>query len=57
MAQYYILVGALSSAVAQLQQARSQSTDFYQQSTLDVKIRALRERLERDTLLLERFKS
>ena len=57
MAQYYILVGALPSAVAQLQQARSQSTDFYQQSTLDVKIRALRERLERDTLLLERFKS
>lgn len=57
MAQYYILVGALPSAVDQLQQARSQSTDFYQQSTLDVQIRDLRERLERDRLLLERFKS
>lgn len=57
MAQYYILVGALPSAVDQLQQARDQSTDFYQQSTLDVQIRDLRERLERDRLLLERFKS
>lgn len=57
MAQYYILVGALPSAVDQLQQARSQSTDFYQQSTLDVQIRELRERLERDRMLLERFKS
>ena len=56
MAQYYILVGALSSAVDQLQQARSLSTDFYQQSKLDVQIRDLRERLERDRLLLERFK-
>lgn len=57
MAQYYILIGALPSAVEQLQQARNQSTDFYQQSTLDVQIRELRERLERDRLLLERFKS
>lgn len=57
MAQYYILVGALPSAVDQLQQARNQSTDFYQQSTLDVQIRDLRERLERDRLLLERFRS
>lgn len=57
MAQYYILVGALPSAVDQLQQAREQSDDFYQQSTLDVQIRDLRERLERDRLLLERFKS
>ena len=56
MAQYYLLVGALPSAVAQLQQARSLSTDFYQQSTLDVQIRELRERLERERLLLERFK-
>lgn len=57
MAQYYILIGALPSAVDQLQQARDQSEDFYQQSTLDVQIRDLRERLERDRLLLERFKS
>lgn len=56
MAQYYILVGALPSAVAQLQQAREQSTDFYQQSALDVQIRELRERLDRERLLLERFK-
>ncbi|WP_269901392.1 beta-barrel assembly-enhancing protease [Paenalcaligenes faecalis] len=57
MADYYILVGALPSAVSQLQQARNQSTDFYEQSTLDVQIRDLREQLERDRLLLERFKS
>lgn len=57
MAKYYILVGALPSAVDQLQQARDQSKDFYQQSALDVQIRDLREQLERDRLLLERFKS
>ena len=57
MAQYYVLVGAVSSAVNQLQQARDLSTDFYEQSTLDTRIRELREQLERDRLLLERFKS
>lgn len=57
MAKYYVLIGALPSAVDQLQQARDQSDDFYQQSTLDVQIRDLREQLERDRLLLERFKS
>lgn len=56
MAEYYVQVGALSSAVDQLQQARARSSDFYEQSTIDVKIRDLRERLERDRLLLERFK-
>lgn len=56
MADYYVRIGALSSAVDQLQQARSRSTDFHEQSTIDVKIRDLRERLERDRLLLERFK-
>lgn len=56
MANYYLLVGALPSAVSQLQQARDQSTDFYVQSALDVQIRDLREQLERDRLLLERFK-
>lgn len=56
MADYYLRIGALSSAVDQLQQARSRSNDFYEQSTIDVKIRDLRERLERDRLLLERFK-
>lgn len=57
MAQYYILVGAIPSAVSQLQQARGLSQDFYQQSTLDVQIRDLREQLERDRVLLERFRS
>lgn len=57
MAQYYILVGALSSAVNQLQQARALSTDFYEQSTLDMRIRELREQLEQDRLLLERFRA
>lgn len=57
MAQYYVLVGAIPSAVAQLQQARNLSQDFYEQSTLDVQIRELRERLERDRVLLERFRS
>lgn len=56
MAQYYLLVGALPSSVEQLQQARALSTDFYQQSTLDVQIRELRERLDRERMLLERFK-
>ncbi len=56
MAQYYVLVGALSSAVDQLQQARNLSSDFYQQSALDLRIRELREQLERDRLLLERFR-
>lgn len=57
MADYYVLVGALPTAVEQLQQARSRSTDFYEQSQLDVQIRNLRERLESERLLLERFKS
>ena len=57
MADYYVLVGALPTAVEQLQQARSRSTDFYEQSQLDVQIRTLRERLESERLLLERFRS
>lgn len=57
MADYYVLVGALPTAVEQLQQARTRSTDFYEQSQLDVKIRSLRERLESERLLLERFRS
>lgn len=57
MANYYTLVGALPAAVEQLQQARNQSKDFYEQSQLDVQIRELRERVETERLLLERFKS
>lgn len=56
MATYYELTGALPAAVEQLQQARAMSRDFYEQSELDVRIRQLRERLESDRALLERFK-
>lgn len=57
MATFYELTGALPAAVEQLQQARAMSRDFYEQSELDVRIRQLRERLESDRALLERFKS
>jgi len=57
MATYYELTGALPAAVEQLQQARAMSTDFYEQSELDVRIRQLKERLESDRQLLERFKN
>ncbi|PLC51919.1 peptidase [Pollutimonas subterranea] len=57
MAAYYDLTGALPTAVEQLQQARSMTTDFYVQSELDVQIRTLKERLKADRALLERFKS
>lgn len=57
MATFYELTGALPAAVEQLQQARAMSRDFYEQSELDVRIRQLRERLESDRELLERFKS
>lgn len=57
MATFYELTGALPAAVEQLQQARTMSRDFYEQSELDVRIRELRERLESDRALLERFKN
>lgn len=57
MATFYELTGALPAAVEQLQQARAMSSDFYEQSELDVRIRQMRERLESDRALLERFKS
>lgn len=57
MASFYELTGALPSAVAQLEQARGMSKDFYVQSELDVQIRTLKERLASDRQLLERFKS
>ena len=56
MATYYELTGALPAAVEQLRQARAMSSDFYEQSELDVRIRQMRERLESDRALLERFK-
>ncbi len=57
MASYYEMVGALPTAVEQLRQARAMSKDFYVQSELDVQIRTLKEQLEADRQLLERFKS
>ncbi len=57
MAEYYQLVGALPTAVEQLQQARNLTTDFYQQSELDTQIRQLRERVDNERVLLERFRS
>jgi len=57
MASYYEQLGALSASVAQLQQARILSQDFYLQSQLDVQIRALTAKIAEDRRLLERFKS
>ena len=57
MAAYYEQVGALPAAVAQLQQARSLSQDFYVQSQIDVQIRTLSAKIAEDRRLLERFKS
>lgn len=57
MAKYYELIGALPTAVDQLEQARGLSKDFYVQSQLDVQIRTLKDRLKSDRELLERFKS
>ncbi|XOT98630.1 peptidase, partial [Alcaligenes pakistanensis] len=48
---------ALPTAVEQLQQARNLTQDFYQQSELDTQIRQLRERVESERVLLERFRS
>lgn len=56
MADFYELTGALAAAVEQLQQARGMTRDFYEQSQLDVRIRQLRDRLESDRSLLERFR-
>ncbi|MFA7437116.1 M48 family metalloprotease [Castellaniella sp.] len=56
MATYYELRGAVSTAVEHLQQARDHSRDFYAQSRIDVRIRALRERLDTQRTLLAPFK-
>jgi len=55
MANYYEKIGALPSAVEQLRQARAISSDFYVQSEIDTRIRALRQRLETERALLRRF--
>jgi len=55
MADYYVEVGAVPTAVEQLTQARQLSKDFYIQSQLDVQIRQLRDKLRTNRELLERF--
>jgi len=55
MADYYVLTGAYPAAMAQLQQAREMSDDFHAKSKLDVRIRALRERMAQEQEVLERF--
>ncbi|WP_369825988.1 M48 family metalloprotease [Achromobacter sp. HZ34] len=57
MARYYIAVGALPAAEAQLRQARDISRDFYEQSQIDVQIKEVRDSLEEQRRLLQRFKS
>jgi len=57
MADFYVKTGALPSAVSQLQQARSLSTDFYEQSQLDVRIQEVKDRMADERELLERFRS
>lgn len=56
MARYYELMGALPAAVTQLQQARTLSTDFYEQSQIDVDVRQLSQKLVDNRRQLEKFK-
>ncbi|MGB6007458.1 M48 family metalloprotease [Castellaniella sp.] len=56
MASYFEQTGALPTAMEHLQQARRLSRDFYEQSRLDMRIRALRDRLENQRALLEPYK-
>lgn len=56
MARYYSSIGALPAAESQLQQARKMSKDFYEQSQIDVQVREIRDRIEAQRQLLERFK-
>ncbi|MGN6578613.1 MAG: M48 family metalloprotease [Bordetella sp.] len=56
MARYYLATGAYAAAAYQLQQARSLSTDFYEQSELDAQLHDVRMRLQDERNLLEKFK-
>jgi len=56
MAMHYEKIGALPTAVEQLRQARLMSQDFYVQSELDMQIRTLRQRLQTERALLDRFR-
>src|SRR5690606_33480997 len=53
MAEYYVLTGALPAALAQLQQARSASQDFYEKSVLDARITDVQRRVAEDKALME----
>ena len=55
MADYFILTGALPSAMAQLQQAREMTDNFHEQSRIDAEITSLRGRMEQERVLLEKF--
>jgi predicted Zn-dependent protease len=56
-ARYYVMTGAYAAAESQLQQARNMSTDFYEQSQIDVQIKEVKDKLAEERQLLERFKS
>lgn len=56
MARFYVLTGAYAAAESQLQQARSLSKDFYEQSQIDVQVREVKEKMADERALLERFK-
>lgn len=57
LARFYLMTGAFAAAESQLQQARGLSTDFYEQSQIDVQIKEVKDKLAEERQLLERFKS
>jgi predicted Zn-dependent protease len=57
MATFYQFTGALAAAMSQLQQARTLSSDFYEQSLIDVRVQKIRQMMSDERSLLERFKS
>ncbi|KAG0932358.1 hypothetical protein G6F31_016561 [Rhizopus arrhizus] len=57
LARYDRMTGAFAAAESQLQQARGLSTDFYEQSQIDVQIKEVKDKLAEERQLLERFKS
>lgn len=57
MAEFYVLTGALPAAVGQLQQARRESKDFYEQSTIDARVNVIRRQIAEEEALLKRFRS
>jgi len=57
LARFYVMTGAFAAAESQLQQARGMSTDFYEQSQIDVQIKEVKDKLAEERQLLERFKS